>query len=1007
MHLYVYPSPFETSRTYYVIADDDGGDSIFLLSSIVVGTGKVNGKSEDIDDAKETWQKWLVDNGGNSAYNKFQCEVVGFELPQEISDAEEYITFFGDPEYLIYYEKFPAEEKESWQFQQETWFMVGLGVRAAFVAIPLVKHIPGVGSISKFLKVDKISRIQRLTRTLDKLDDVAKSKRIAKILKIASEVGDDGIAAFLKAASSSTKNFVTGSVADDIAVNAIKKIAIYRAQGGTLASSNRIKAISNTLKKQFDYYGMDGAKYAADFKKLAEQGKNLEGALSTVMGSSLDDITKLVLSSNYIQIMKQVGFSNFAKVAFSKNGIKTTEKLMRKSFPHLKKLQSVHPEVYKQVMSNMDDAARTLFSKGTPKILMESSEVLVQNSDDVIKLMAEGGDDAIGAILANVLKTKESASVVKTAIQSGGQWAKASSKELWKCAALAPAIMAGGALEFMTNGAIPTPIGTITSGAVINLGTAGIVAGPITASAGCINFLRYNYIPLLIASGYLFERAESQSQMFVPVGTDNIGVVKPKYEIPQAIPKTYALENTKNLYMIMRKDQTQAPKRFFLASPCKTDLKITQDYCTCQIADSEFMYEFEHKGQRLQTIEPIGLPITTQYSWDSMTQDEKNDFITGRYHYPDEYWQRDITFAFYFKQIFARYEEDDFVDQRKEFFKFFFQDKRTFAMIFASRYDSNIENYIARVPLTKLISKISKVLELSDEEYLTFLDTLAEEYFIDNPINIETLSLSTTDKTYINKIIRILFLDTAVVPGYELTLEKEFDYLLKWNKENYDEYWTKTDDEYWDDYKINWIKLGTTELIRLQALQEVDSGISTIGKRVKDMQMLRLLNSKYLDEFARQSALKTYIVDTSAPDSDKMVKTCSGIGISEKTPPTKTNKGQNINLKTTVPCIAVETQKIDHYANTEEWNGGNNYCFSGTSPTITTMGNFLEGLSIAVGVGGILASPFTAGTSTAAGITLAYTGVELSAMITSYIINVCSEWPKHSTGLSGCRWLPI
>ncbi len=49
------------------------------------------------------------------------CVVRNFHLPQEISDAEEWIEGFGDPRFLVYYYKFPHGEEAAWSGWSE-WF---------------------------------------------------------------------------------------------------------------------------------------------------------------------------------------------------------------------------------------------------------------------------------------------------------------------------------------------------------------------------------------------------------------------------------------------------------------------------------------------------------------------------------------------------------------------------------------------------------------------------------------------------------------------------------------------------------------------------------------------------------------------------------------------------------------------------------------------------------------------------------------------------------------------
>jgi hypothetical protein len=68
------------------------------------------------------------------------CTVSGFYLPQEVSNAEKWIAGYGDPNFLVYWQDFPAGEDAAWT-TYATW-MENVGTVVLF-AIPVGKVLKG------------------------------------------------------------------------------------------------------------------------------------------------------------------------------------------------------------------------------------------------------------------------------------------------------------------------------------------------------------------------------------------------------------------------------------------------------------------------------------------------------------------------------------------------------------------------------------------------------------------------------------------------------------------------------------------------------------------------------------------------------------------------------------------------------------------------------------------------------------------------------------------------
>lgn len=107
---------------------------------------------------------------------KFKCNVIKFELPQEISKAEDWILGYGDPQFLVYWQDFPSGEDESWG---------SFGTYTEDVALLLLIAMPAGSLTGKVVKTTK-SGIKGAFKTGQ--DELAKATD-SVVGKIASKLG--------------------------------------------------------------------------------------------------------------------------------------------------------------------------------------------------------------------------------------------------------------------------------------------------------------------------------------------------------------------------------------------------------------------------------------------------------------------------------------------------------------------------------------------------------------------------------------------------------------------------------------------------------------------------------------------------------------------------------------------------------------------------------------------------------------------------------------------------
>lgn len=112
------------------------------------------------------------------------CKIIDFNLPQEITDAEEWILGAGDPLYLIYWQQFPQDEEAAWTFK---WGEDGL-VTFVLFAVPggaILK--PGQKAVvTSFKKLDgEVSGI--FANLLKKMSGVLKKSPARSMVVVAEK----------------------------------------------------------------------------------------------------------------------------------------------------------------------------------------------------------------------------------------------------------------------------------------------------------------------------------------------------------------------------------------------------------------------------------------------------------------------------------------------------------------------------------------------------------------------------------------------------------------------------------------------------------------------------------------------------------------------------------------------------------------------------------------------------------------------------------------------------
>lgn len=94
----------------------------------MVDTGSVSSGEEELEISDARKLPSSV-NCGKNDIGEYICTVYNFMLPQETTDWEEWIAFWGDPHYLVYWSAFP-EEEDTWNFEVKIWHHIIVGLIA-------------------------------------------------------------------------------------------------------------------------------------------------------------------------------------------------------------------------------------------------------------------------------------------------------------------------------------------------------------------------------------------------------------------------------------------------------------------------------------------------------------------------------------------------------------------------------------------------------------------------------------------------------------------------------------------------------------------------------------------------------------------------------------------------------------------------------------------------------------------------------------------------------------
>ena len=148
---------------------------VYYAGEIQTKLGVVTG--ENTEDVYEQCRAMLIDNDRNEIYtwtygcsDVLECTVTDFQLPEDLggfNTVEEFITGFGDPSFVVYWQNFPVGEDEDWTGASAWYQSIGRfmlwGICLSHALTPIMKTIGWATRPVKNILTAGGSKASRLT----------------------------------------------------------------------------------------------------------------------------------------------------------------------------------------------------------------------------------------------------------------------------------------------------------------------------------------------------------------------------------------------------------------------------------------------------------------------------------------------------------------------------------------------------------------------------------------------------------------------------------------------------------------------------------------------------------------------------------------------------------------------------------------------------------------------------------------------------------------------------
>jgi len=460
----------------------------------------------------------------------FNCYVSNFTLPQNLTTAEKWIPAFGDPEYLVYYEKFPEVAAKYWQ---KSWMDLVSYSTLAYIGGSGLLNMVGVGGGGKVVKEVGKEGIEKSGKEV--IEKAAK--------EAAEQAAEQGSLYIIKRASKSNlKNILKSLIAED--------------------QFARITLMSDDIAQEVGeaYITRIGTKSGKEAFEKVE--KELTEDITNIIRSK---ITKTPAGFQWADKSLQEYQDEVIKVIMQ--GGKTTDGLTITGLRELTEKQ-LTKEMTKELLEKQSYKTffKTLFKKGTTELdqalLEEATEKSFKrlaalnniNSAYVEKSLTVGAEK-IGKILlqgTTGITQKEITGITESTILEKKFWENIV-KVLGKQAPI--------------NWESKTMVGKLALGVPV--------------------WVKNHPLPTAVILAVLIDGVDSTNEKYVPVGINSIAVTQPSLLSPK---KTFNFNSLTEKYFI--RNQLKEGNPLYFVSPCVANLKVVKRKCTCANNPSLAVFNF-------------------------------------------------------------------------------------------------------------------------------------------------------------------------------------------------------------------------------------------------------------------------------------------------------------------------------------------------------------------------------------------------------------------------------
>jgi len=544
---------------------------------------------------------------------EFRCSVKGFELPQsgihDFNLAEKWIQGANDPEYIVYYEAFPMGEEAAWQIDRGSFWidvvLFGAGLNTIVVAGQLARARKGVGLVTREFG-EAIAR--KGVRELEQESFEAAMRETGQAL--GRELSEDAISEFAEVfGRRGYQRLLRSEIMYTEVLEGLEQEVAEQARSTVVKKWGIYSRLGKSADETVDLLRRDVAKALGESSfddLLPSQRRVLGSALRKMVTQSLDEKTEILLKNR--QAIKQFWAREFLDETGEKLSREAIEKLFSRAVSK-ELLDQLGPEATEQfvrrALTYTNDMLLKEVIEGSADSFATRAILGVKNLPDLIARDFENFGREIYNLNAEKLMR------FTTGVELSNARAVASKLKtvsgMWEVAKTTSPIQLRWKTSILS---IPRPVLWRSLGATTL---------QLTGAAELAWRSRVSRYILAYHIGGLLAQADARNEKYKSKGINTLIVNQP-YLFESS--REYNLGGLDGYYVNLIKEGRQNA-RFYLASPCKTDLTVYTTTGSCELENGPYLLK-----STKQPVEPGSINydfnyVEKIYNFDDLTGDIK------------------------------------------------------------------------------------------------------------------------------------------------------------------------------------------------------------------------------------------------------------------------------------------------------------------------------------------------------------------------------------------------